>query len=218
MALTGRKQLGEILIQVGLITEEHLAEALRQQQALGGKLGSRLIRMGHVREADILRCLSDQLRLSYVDFREIEIPQSALDSVSIEIARKFSVIPIALQRRRVVLAMSDPTQLEMIKEIEFQIGAGVLPVIAADWSITRAIDHYYGSHGGAAGSTEAVPDDKVVAEIAGPANPESEVLQEVDTLGLVRLLISVLEQKGNIGHKDFAEALQQMGYRPQVAC
>jgi hypothetical protein len=126
MALTGRKQLGEILVQVGLITEEQLAEALQLQQALGGRLGAQLMRMGLVREEDVLRCLSDQFRVSYVDFREIEIPQRALDSVPIQIAKKLNVVPVALQRRRVVLAMSDPTDLEMIKRIEFDEGLDVL--------------------------------------------------------------------------------------------
>jgi type IV pilus assembly protein PilB len=217
MALTGRKQLGEILVQVGLITEEQLAEALRQQQALGGRLGAQLMRMGLVREEDVLRCLSDQLRVSYVDFREIEIPQRALDTVSIQLAKKLNVVPVALQRRRVVLAMSDPTDLEMIKQIEFEIGAGVLPVVAVEWSITRAIDHYYGSRTDSLSQAEAGPEDPVAAGPADATSRETEGLQEVDTLELVRLLFSILRQNGNIGRKDFAEALQQLGYRPQVA-
>jgi type IV pilus assembly protein PilB len=217
MALTGRKQLGEILVQVGLITEEQLAEALRQQQALGGRLGAQLMRMGLVREEDVLRCLSDQLRVSYVDFREIEIPQRALDTVSIQLAKKLNVVPVALQRRRVVLAMSDPTDLEMIKQIEFEIGAGVLPVVAVEWSITHAIDHYYGSRRDPPGPAEEVSEDPVVAQPAGATSRKSEVLQGIDTLELVRLLLSILRQKGTIGRKDFAEALRQLGYRPQVA-
>jgi hypothetical protein len=204
--------LGEMLVQVGLINRNQLAAALGRQRAFEGKLGSTLVSMELVKEEDVLACLSNQLRLSHVDFREIEIPESALERVPNQTARKFTVIPVAVQRRRVILAMSDPTDLDAVREIEFEVGASVQPVIATHRSITQAIDYYYGD-GDPASSAEGSPGHRVNPQPAAAIDPlEEEGLDfgELDTLAVVRLLVMILRQKGLIGRGDLASALRQL--------
>jgi type IV pilus assembly protein PilB len=201
-----------MLVQVGLINGNHLAAALGRQRAFPGKLGSTLVSMELVKEEDVLACLSNQLRFSHVDFREIEIPESALERVPEQTARKFTVIPVAVQRRRVILAMSDPTDLDAVREIEFQVGASVQPVIATQQSITQAIDYYYGV-GDPASSAEGSLDHPVNPQpvaVVDPLEQEGLDLDELDALALVRLLVMILQQKGMIGRGDLASALRQL--------
>lgn len=145
--MTRKKRLGEILTEAGLIKDSQLAAALHSQRTWGGKLGSTLVRMGVAREEDILKCLSTQLRLPSVDFRTIKINPRALEAVPLRVAEKYNVIPVAIKeelgKKSVILAMSDPTNLDAVREIQFQAGVNVRPVVAAESSITRAIDQYY---------------------------------------------------------------------------
>ncbi|GAB4262117.1 MAG: hypothetical protein Kow0092_12210 [Deferrisomatales bacterium] len=219
--MAARKRLGEILKEGGLINDTQLKAALHSQRTWGGKLGSTLVRMGFAREEDILRCLSAQLRLPSVDFRKVKISPRTLTAVPMRIAEKYNVIPVALKeelgkKKSVILAMSDPTNLEAISEIEFQAGVTVRPVVATESSITRAIDQYYRNRRVAPtyGHEEKVD----VAQV--DAGEEMVILsrgdevklgrfQGVDARDLVQALIRVLEEKGVIEAADVERVLRE---------
>ncbi len=214
-----RRRLGEILTEAGQITETQLKAALQSQKTWGGKLGSTLVHMGFVGEEDILRSLSAQLRLPSVDFRKVKVSPRALQAVPVRVAEKYNVIPVALKeelgKKAVILAMSDPTNLDAISEIEFQAGVNVRPVVATESSITRAIDHYYRDR---KGSMEYGVERHV--DLSTQGSDEMVILSRgnelrvspyegVDPLELVKALIRVLEEKGVIGREDLERALRQ---------
>jgi type IV pilus assembly protein PilB len=203
------------LLQTGLINHVQLATALGRQREAGEKLGSTLVQLGFVTEDAVLQCLSQQLQFSNVDFRLMKIPESVLGCVPVDTAKRFTVMPVAVQRGRVVLAMSDPGNLDVVKEIEFQIGAGVQPVVATQQSIRQAIDHYYGTSESPAPDSPEHPREPKPAAVVDPLQEEASACQELDhvedfdALALVRLLLRTLRQKGMIDRDDFAEALRQ---------
>lgn len=215
-----RRRLGEILTEAGLITETQLSAALSSQRTWGGKLGSTLTRMGFVGEDDILKCLSSQLKLPCVDFDKVKISSKALDAIPLRVAEKYNVIPVAIKeehsRKSLILAMSDPTNLEVLREIQFQLGVDVRPIVATESAIARAIDHYYrGKPGpGTSGHQRRV-------ELASLGESEEMVIlprgeeegpDPVEALGakeLVTLLIDVLEGKGVVSKEELEEALRR---------
>jgi len=214
-----KRRLGEILIEAGLISETQLHAALHSQKTWGGKLGSTLVRMGFVQEEDLLRCLSAQLRLPSVDFSKVNVSPRALQMVPQRIAEKYNVIPVALKeemgKKSVILAMSDPTNLEAIGEIQFQTGVGIRPVVATESAISRAIDQCYIRRR----PPDAYGHEKVV-EVADLTESEPMVILEkgdekrvvsvdsLDAMDLVKLLLRVLERKGIIDRGDLEEALR----------
>jgi len=216
-----RKRLGEVLIDAGLLNETQLAAALNSQKTWGGKLGSTLVRMGFVREEDILRCLSSQLRLPSVDFRRVQISNRAKELVPLRIAEKYNVVPVAtkeeLGKRLVVLAMSDPTNLDVISEIQFQTGVTVRPVVATESAITRAIDQYYRHRV----APESVAPAKKGVELAAWDDGEDMVILQkgdekrvsgldgVDPVELLQALLLVLEKKGVVSRLEVEEALRR---------
>jgi type IV pilus assembly protein PilB len=217
--MTKKKPLGELLIEAGRINETQLAAALHSQRTWGGKLGSTLVRMGFVREEDILRCLSAQLRLPSVDFRKVNVSPRALHTVPIRIAEKYNVIPVAIKeelgKKSVILAMSDATNLDAISEIEFQTGVNIRPVVAAESSITRAIDRYYRGrkvkeeygYEKLVDLTDANGVDEMVIIRRGDEEKVS-TLEGHDAVELIKVLIDVLEEKGVIDKKELEEALR----------
>lgn len=217
--MTRRKRLGEVLIDAGLINETQLAAALNSQRTWGGKLGSTLVRMGFLTEESILRSLSAQLRLPSVDFQKVAVSPEAKKAIDVRTADKYNVMPVAykeeLGKKIVVLAMSDPTNLDAVTEIQFQTGLTVKPVVATESSITRAIDHYYRNRplresfkAARAAAAEWDDDDEMIILQHGDEKSVGE-LDGVDVSELVRALVQVLEDKGVISAQDLQEALRR---------
>ena len=215
-----RKRLGELLVEAERISEIQLAAALHSQRTWGGKLGSTLVRMGFVREEEILECLSAQLRLPSVDFRKVQVSPKATQAVPLHIAEKYGVMPVAakeeLGKKSLILAMADPTDLNVVREIEFQTGMAVRPVIAAESAITKAIDRYYRGRERNEGyghekevDPSALEDGDEMIIIRGAEETRVSPLSGVEPWELLKALIRVLEAKGVIRQKDLEEALQR---------
>ncbi len=217
-----RRRIGEILLEAGLINEDQLTAALSSQKTWGGRLGSTLVRMGFVKEEDILRCLSAQLRLPSVDFRKVRVSPRAVAAIPQRIAEKYHVMPVAVKeelgKKSVILAMADPTNLDAIAEIEFQTGVNVRPVVATESAIARAIDYYYRkvgpdpvSVGGRAEKVRLPESDGSDEMIILERGEERRVspLDSLDTAGLVDLLIRVLERKGVVTREELEQALRE---------
>ena len=67
------KQLGQILIELGLITPEQLDAALAEHQKTPKALGRVLIDLGMIKEADLVRALAEQVGLEFVDLNDTQI-------------------------------------------------------------------------------------------------------------------------------------------------
>lgn len=227
--MTKKKRLGEILIDHGLLSETQLAAALNSQRTWGGKLGSTVVRMGFVSEEQILKALSTQLRLPSVDFRKVSVSPRTRDAVPLRVAEKYNVVPVAMKeelgKKIVILAMSDPTNLDAISEIQFQTGVSVRPVVATESAINRAIDQYYRNRSGPGAQPAASPGghsygvDRTVDLSKWDENQEMVIfhrdeekrvspLEGADALTLVRALVRVLEAKGLIRREDLEAALR----------
>lgn len=215
-----KKRLGEILIDAGLINETQLASALNSQKTWGGKLGSTLVRMGFVKEEDLLRCLSAQLRLPSVDFAKIRVAPKALQAIPHRIAEKYNVIPVALKeemgKKTIILAMSDPTNLDVIGEIQFQTGVNVRPVVATESAISRAVDeHYlhqkakeqYGYEKRVNLAQVSVQEEMIIVQRGDEKRVSA--LEGVDAQDLVKALVRVLVDKGLISRKELEDAVRR---------
>jgi len=217
-----RKKLGEILVDAGLINETQLSAALHSQRTWGGKLGSTLVRMGFASEAAILKCLSAQLRLPSADFRKISVSPKAIMAVPFKIAEKYDVLPVALKeemgKKTVILAMSDPTNLDAIGEIEFQTGVRVRPVVATESSIAKAIERYYRDKNfkteyGHEKKVDLAAMDGTDEMVIFSGGEEKTVLlaDKATTADLVDALVKVLVQRGVVTRQELENALQKRG-------
>jgi type IV pilus assembly protein PilB len=140
-ALNGR--LGERLTEAGLITKAQLEEALKEQKRSGGLLGSNLIRLGHIREEDLLQFLSQQYGFPSVDISQMEIPQDVLRLVPVDVVQKHKVLPVSRAGSTLVLAMTDPTNYLVIDDIKFLTGYNIDVVVAEETALKKSIDRHY---------------------------------------------------------------------------
>jgi len=156
------QQLGEWLVGKGKITEEQLQQALHDKAFFGERLGNSLIKLGFIEEDTLGDYLAEQSRTRYAPARRLErVPPEVIAAVPARIAAKYCIVPIAIENRRIHLAMRDPKDLIALDEIAFLTGLPIEPYVATEFRLIRAIEHYYQISLG----TKAIPVSP------GPADP-----------------------------------------------
>jgi type IV pilus assembly protein PilB len=145
------ERLGDLLIKRNFITPEQLKKAQEEQKLKGGRLESNLIRMGYIKEDELLSFLSAQYRVPSVKLSKIEINPRVVKLIPSSTSKKYFILPISRVGPKLTLAMADPSNIVVIDEIKFMTGFNVEPVVASETEIVDAIKKYYGGGGSVAG-------------------------------------------------------------------
>ncbi len=137
--------IGDIFVSSGLVSPEQLGQALDKQRQLKSQeqIGDLLVSMGLITERDRVRCLGEQWGVPYQDLTDIRVDEEVVSTVTQELARRFKVMPIERQAKRITLAMKNPLDIFAIDEIRLITGLEVEPVIATEEDIILAIGANY---------------------------------------------------------------------------
>ncbi|MEJ2724480.1 MAG: ATPase, T2SS/T4P/T4SS family, partial [Deltaproteobacteria bacterium] len=138
-----RRKLGELLVETGLLEGDKLTEALDVQKNSGKRLGQILIEMNLVSEEEMAFALAMQLKIPYVDLTNYEIPANVIETIPEEVSRKFFCIPISLKNSILDVAMADPLDLNMMKDLQFVTGYSIQPAISTSSQIAEVIQKHY---------------------------------------------------------------------------
>ncbi len=142
--LLPKKKLGDLLVEIGLITEENLHEALQEQQEHAGKLGQILVEKGFITKEVLHSFLGKQIGVPYVTLSEYgEIPDAVIRTVPEMVARRKNLIPIALEKNTLKIAMANPKDFQAIDDLRSITGKIIKPLLADNDDIKQRIDAYY---------------------------------------------------------------------------
>ena len=137
-------RLGELLITKNLLTQAQLEEALQAQVIFGGKLGTILIEMGLITEDALAEILAQLLSFPCAKPGQLEnIPEDVIKIISPEMAEKNKVVPVSVSGKKLILAMADPRNLKAIDDISFRTGYIVIPILALEVRLVFALERYY---------------------------------------------------------------------------
>jgi type IV pilus assembly protein PilB len=136
------KDLGEILVEEGLITGEQLTQANEEKDRLGRSLGRVLIEMGMLKEPDLVAALARQVGLEFIDLAEYQVDPNAVALLPEQVARRYRALPIGFENSHVVVAMSDPANVFAMDDIRTITGMEVKPVVATVADVDAAIRRY----------------------------------------------------------------------------
>src|SRR5437660_10615205 len=106
--LLGRPNLGQILIQNGLVTDEQLDAALLYQDRNNRRLGAALIELGICTDTQIAQALAQQLEIPFVDLHQSPPSPSCIALLPREIAIEYQALPVRIEQNRLVVVASDP--------------------------------------------------------------------------------------------------------------
>ena len=140
------KRLGEILLANEAITEGQLRDALEyQRKHPGQKLGEILIEHTGISRRQVYKALERQLGVESIELTGMIIPKDIAQLVPRSLATKHHVVPIQVNGDNLSLAMSDPLNFVATDAVAMATKKKIIPLLAAEEEVTRAIADLYGS-------------------------------------------------------------------------
>jgi type IV pilus assembly protein PilB len=143
-----RVPIGQLLIQGGSIDTRQLRAGLEWQKRRGGRLGHALVHLGLVNETELLWALGRQFEIPIVDLTARNVPADVLLLVPQKIIEGHRVLPLELlsecRRGPLLVATSDPLDIQALDEVAFASGKLVRPVLATRTQLEVAIARYMG--------------------------------------------------------------------------
>ncbi|MFQ5680997.1 MAG: hypothetical protein ACE5GG_02970 [Candidatus Omnitrophota bacterium] len=140
-----RKQLGEVLVERGIISEKQLEKALTAQKDKGGLLGEVLVEMGLVKEEQIAQALTAQYGFPYLPLANYEIDPRIVRIVPYNVAKQYCLIAIDKIGNNLTVAMANPLNLQAIEDIELVSKCSVQVFISTTSDTRKAIEEHYKS-------------------------------------------------------------------------
>ncbi|MBS4932322.1 MAG: type II secretion system protein GspE, partial [Clostridiales bacterium] len=184
------KRLGEMLVDVKLITEEQLAEALQLQKGSGKRLGTVLIDNGFITEAQLIEMLRVQLGIDFIDLTKVTIDPEMVNVLPKNIAQKQGIIPVRMDKDLLYLAMEDPLNFMAVEAARVATRKKIVPMITTTAGINRAYNILYENEGAVKAMAQMRQEGGFV---------DSGVSKEVETedrggAPAVRLVKSIIER------------------------
>ncbi len=131
-------RLGELLLAEKLIQPDQLEEALETQVVHGGRLGTNLVELGFLPEADLARMLGKQHTLPFASGEMVPDP-TALALVSRQFYDDEDVLPMRIDATRITVAVLGPAQLKATDALGFKAGKRVVTVVIPEFRMNQLL-------------------------------------------------------------------------------
>jgi len=184
--------IGKVLVASGLITEEQLQIGLQEQKKTGGYICATLIKLGLVKEEEVFPILAKQLNIPYIKIKELTIPPEVIQKVPAKFVSHYKLMPIAIKRNTLTIAMSDPLEVHTIDDLRLFLGLEIETVLASDNDIAEAIRKYYGV--GAETLEEMVIEKSKETQETASISKTEDLTTMADDASIVKFVNQVLLQ------------------------
>lgn len=137
------KQLGELLIEKGVLKKEQLEKALKIQKQKGELLGTILVSLGYVTEEQIAQAITVQYGFPYLPLSSYEIDSELINIIPENVARQYCLIVVDKIGNTLTIAMANPLNLQAVEDIELMTGCKVQTFVSTMTDINNALARYY---------------------------------------------------------------------------
>ena len=138
-----RKRIGDILIDLNIISEEQLQECLKEQKTTGKLLGQVLLERGLVSKVDLARALAAQVEVPFIEVVTEQMADvTLLRKTPLKFLRQHSVIPIMFEGQKTIVT-ANPRDLQPLDDLALLMAGDVRYAVATETSINDAINKYY---------------------------------------------------------------------------
>ncbi|MBN1517383.1 Flp pilus assembly complex ATPase component TadA [Candidatus Sumerlaeota bacterium] len=144
MINVGTKRIGEILLDEGKLNERDLDLALHEHEKTGDQLGRVIINMGLLSEEDVMRALATQLHIPFIRLSATELSPEIIQRIPAKIASHYHVVPLGEDNGMLKIATDDPHNIETLDSLNRLLDMEVEPVAATRRDIDEAIKVHYG--------------------------------------------------------------------------
>ena len=138
------KHLGDILVEAELISRKTLERALERQKVDKKRLGAVLEEMGVITEEELAEALAQQFNFKTIkNFLSHSFSQELLDLLPSDFAMKKLVFPLKQKDNMLAVAITDPFDVETMEMLSRMTGFQIIPVISTRKEILDAISKNY---------------------------------------------------------------------------
>jgi CheY-like chemotaxis protein len=194
----GGVKLWDALIDQGKVTEEQVQLALETQRSDPRELRKIVVSLGFISEEELARVQAQQLNLDYIELTERDVDPGVIDLVPKRILRKHRAVPLRIDStRRLIVAMSDPTDIHALEDLRMASGYRIAPVVATEEDIQRT-----------QAKVLAIGEEvtKLLEEAAGARKDQDELdlgaEAHPDEKPIIRLVSSILQRALGDGASD----------------
>lgn len=185
-----RKFLGELLVEVGMITKDQLDECLKIQVTTKERLGKILKNKGYVTDQQLMEIMEFQLGVPIVNLESVNLTGTLSKYIPETLAKKHNFVPVKANDGKLYLAMNDPLDFIAIEDAKMVSKLDVFPMIAPEQAIEDAINKIYGNDY-AKDALKELAEDTTLQEAAMGLN---HVNTNISNAPIVRLVNSIFEQ------------------------
>ncbi len=137
------KQLGELLLEKGIINQNQLDKALKLQKEKGGLIGQILVMLGFVTEEEIAQALTVQYGFPYLPLESYEVTPEVIQLIPENVAKQYNLIAIDRIEDLITIAMSNPLNIQAVEDVELITKCKVQVFVSTMTDINNAIKKHY---------------------------------------------------------------------------
>ncbi len=139
--------LADYLLANGLVNRADLDRAVAESMSSKRALSQVLVERGLVSEGALVKLVATQLGMPYYELAELTLDGSALATIPGSLCRRYTVIPIAFEDGKLLVAMADPANVVALDDLRSTAAIDIRPGVATRGDIIAAINRYYRSEG-----------------------------------------------------------------------
>ena len=215
---TREKQLGDILVEQGVISPLQLDEALQRQRLTGDMLGRVLVTMGLCEEQDIIESLGVQSGMERVELTKLKISEEIIRTLTADVAKFYNVIPIRKAEGRLIVAMADPLNLQVLDDLQQITGMEVQGAVSNQQDVSASWKSNYSFEGESihamllelqekVGTEELSLEEQKIQEVEGDVDNLVQLAQQPEVIKIVNLVFleAVMKRASDIHFEVYEE-------------
>ncbi|MCK4248209.1 MAG: type IV-A pilus assembly ATPase PilB [Candidatus Omnitrophica bacterium] len=157
-----KKLLGEMLVNLGIIADEQLQQALDKQAETQDRLGDILVKLGHIDHQTLQKVLASQFGMETVVLDGVSISDDVVRLIPADLAWRHKMIPLKQENDVLSIAISDPLDLLAVDNLRLILKCDVQPNLADPDDIEQYLKRYYPRN---EGSVETIMEDLTESDI-----------------------------------------------------
>lgn len=192
-----KRFLGQMLVEKGFLTSEQLGDALGESREKNIRLGEYLVRQGLVSEPDLVETMGQKFKAERYNAEKFPLDTALGKIIPRKIVDQYHAVPIMKQGQLLLVAMLDPSDMDVFDGIEALTGMEVEPLICTRQELSHLSKTIYGTHSDLHGALENMGSGDDLQTDAGSdkGNVEINSLQNMaEEVPVIRLVNSILSK------------------------
>jgi len=198
-----KERIGERLINSALITPEQLKEAQVTQKQTGYRLGSQLVKLGHLTEEQLVQFLGEQYGVPSIILKDFQANTEVAKIIPLNLVQKYNAIAFGRDGQTLKVAMTDPTNIFAVDDLKFLTGYSIEVYVTSEQSLKWAIDHFFDQSASLDEALSKMHDDNIELTTEGDEfGIVGDIRDEADQAPVIKLVNLLLVDAINKGASD----------------